>query len=82
MEPPPLAKAFTLIEPGPVVLVATRDGVKDNLMTISWTMVLEPFPRRAADDQGVRHQYRVPCRGDHGAPRHDHPGRGGGLVGS
>jgi flavin reductase (DIM6/NTAB) family NADH-FMN oxidoreductase RutF len=34
-----LSKAFTLIEPGPVVLVATFDGKKNNVMTISWTMV-------------------------------------------
>lgn len=37
----PLSKAFTLIEPGPVVLVATNDGRRDNVMTISWTMVLD-----------------------------------------
>eukprot|EP01037_Dinobryon_pediforme_P030699 gene30699-34882_t len=36
----PLEKAFTLIEPGPVVLVTTNDGRKDNVMTITWTMVL------------------------------------------
>lgn len=39
-----LSKAFTLIEPGPVVLVTTRDGEKDNIMTISWTMVLDFTP--------------------------------------
>lgn len=37
----PLSKAFTLIEPGPVVLVTTNDGHRDNVMTISWTMVLD-----------------------------------------
>lgn len=37
----PLSKAFTLIEPGPVVLVTTNDGQKDNVMTITWTMVLD-----------------------------------------
>jgi flavin reductase (DIM6/NTAB) family NADH-FMN oxidoreductase RutF len=37
----PLGKAFTLIEPGPVVLVTTHDGGKDNVMTITWTMVLD-----------------------------------------
>jgi flavin reductase (DIM6/NTAB) family NADH-FMN oxidoreductase RutF len=41
MESLPLSKAFTLIEPGPVVLVTTHDGRKDNVMTISWTMVLD-----------------------------------------
>jgi flavin reductase (DIM6/NTAB) family NADH-FMN oxidoreductase RutF len=41
MENLPLSKAFTLIEPGPVVLVTTNDGQKDNVMTVSWTMVLD-----------------------------------------
>ncbi len=41
MEDLPLGKAFTLIEPGPVILVTTHDGHKDNVMTISWTMVLD-----------------------------------------
>jgi flavin reductase (DIM6/NTAB) family NADH-FMN oxidoreductase RutF len=36
-----LSRAFTLIEPGPVVLVTTYDGSKNNVMTISWTMVLD-----------------------------------------
>ncbi len=35
-----LNRAFTLIEPGPVVLVTTHDGARDNVMTITWTMVL------------------------------------------
>ena len=35
-----LEKAFTLIEPGPVVLITTNDGVKNNIMTITWTMVM------------------------------------------
>lgn len=39
-----LSKAFTLIESGPVVLVTTRDGKKDNIMTISWTMVMDFTP--------------------------------------
>lgn len=39
MEPLPLSHAFTLIEPGPVVLVTTHDGTRPNIMTISWTMV-------------------------------------------
>ncbi|WP_337996424.1 flavin reductase family protein [Oleispirillum naphthae] len=41
METLPIGKAFTLLEPGPVVLVTTNDGRKDNVMTISWTMVLD-----------------------------------------
>ena len=39
-----LSKAFTLMEPGPVVLVTTNDEKKDNIMTISWTMVLDFTP--------------------------------------
>lgn len=39
-----LGRAFTLLEPGPVVLVTTRDGGKNNIMTISWTMVLDFTP--------------------------------------
>lgn len=36
-----LSKAFTLIEPGPVVLITTNDGRRDNVMTVTWTMVLD-----------------------------------------
>ena len=39
-----ISTAFTLIEPGPVVLVTTNDGKKNNIMTISWTMVLDFTP--------------------------------------
>ncbi len=39
-----LGKAFTLIESGPVVLVTTHDGEKNNIMTISWTMVVDFTP--------------------------------------
>jgi len=39
-----LSKAFTLMESGPVVLVTTHDGVKANIMTISWTMVVDFTP--------------------------------------
>ncbi|MFO0753941.1 MAG: flavin reductase family protein [Thermodesulfovibrionales bacterium] len=39
-----LSKAFTLMEPGPVILVTTNDGEKNNIMTISWTMVMDFTP--------------------------------------
>ncbi len=42
-----ISKAFTLMESGPVVLVTTNDGKKDNIMTISWTMVIDFTPRFA-----------------------------------
>ncbi|MCC6301765.1 MAG: flavin reductase family protein [Gammaproteobacteria bacterium] len=43
----PIAKAFTLMESGPVVFIATNDGEKDNIMTLSWTMVMDFTPRFA-----------------------------------
>ncbi len=36
-----IRKAFTYLEEGPVILVGVNDGKKNNLMTISWTMVLD-----------------------------------------
>jgi hypothetical protein len=47
-----LSRVFTLIEPGPVVLVTTCDGSKNNVMTISWTMVLD-FTRLFAITTGA-----------------------------
>lgn len=44
LEELPLSRAFTLLEPGPVVLVTTSDGQRDNVMTITWTMVLDFSP--------------------------------------
>lgn len=44
METMPIGKAFTLLEPGPVVLITTRVGEKNNIMTISWTMVMDFAP--------------------------------------
>jgi len=42
-----LGKAFTLVESGPVVLVTTHDGKQNNIMTISWTMVVDFTPQFA-----------------------------------
>jgi flavin reductase (DIM6/NTAB) family NADH-FMN oxidoreductase RutF len=42
-----LSKVFTLMESGPVVLVVTNDGEKSNVMTISWTMVVDFTPQFA-----------------------------------
>jgi len=52
-----LSKAFTLMEPGPVVLVTTRDGKKNNIMTISWTMVLDFTPAFAIATGEWNHSY-------------------------
>jgi len=52
-----LGKAFTLMEPGPVVLVTTCDGQKNNIMTISWTMVLDFTPAFAITTGAWNHSY-------------------------
>ena len=52
-----LNKAFTLMESGPVVLVTTRDGEKDNIMTISWTMVMDFTPVFAITTGEWNHSY-------------------------
>ena len=44
MEKMPIRKAFTLIESGPVVFISTNNGLKSNIMTISWTMVMDFTP--------------------------------------
>lgn len=45
MEEMNIHTAFTLLEPGPVILVTTNDGHKNNIMTISWTMVMDFTPQ-------------------------------------
>jgi flavin reductase (DIM6/NTAB) family NADH-FMN oxidoreductase RutF len=57
MQQLPLSKAFTLIEPGPVVLVTTRDGARNNIMTISWTMVLDFTPMFAMTTGGWNYSF-------------------------
>ena len=52
-----LSKAFTLIESGPVVLVTTHDGKKDNIMTISWTMVMDFTPQFAITTGAWNHSF-------------------------
>ena len=57
MKPLPLSKAFTLIEPGPVVLVTTHDGQQPNIMTISWTMVVDFTPVFAITTGSWNHSF-------------------------
>ena len=45
MRPLKLSRVFTLLEPGPVVLVTTHDEDKNNVMTVSWTSVLDFTPK-------------------------------------
>ncbi len=47
MEKLPLQRAFMLLEPGPVILVTTSEGQKNNIMTITWHMVMDFTPRFA-----------------------------------
>lgn len=47
MEELPIEKAFMLIEPGPVILVATNENGRNNIMTISWHMVTDFTPQIA-----------------------------------
>ena len=54
-----LSKAFTLIEPGPVVWVTTWDGKKNNIMTISWTMVVDFTPRFALTTGAWNYSFRA-----------------------
>lgn len=54
-----LGRAFTLIEPGPVVLVTTHDEQKDNIMTISWTMVLDFTPVFAITTGEWNHSFKA-----------------------
>ena len=52
-----LSKAFTLMESGPVVLVTTHDGDRDNIMTISWTMVMDFTPVFAITTGAWNHSF-------------------------
>jgi flavin reductase (DIM6/NTAB) family NADH-FMN oxidoreductase RutF len=54
-----LGKVFTLLEPGPVVLVTTHDGKRGNVMTISWTMVLDFTPRFAITTGAWNYSYKA-----------------------
>ncbi|HSN58520.1 MAG TPA: flavin reductase family protein [Clostridiaceae bacterium] len=53
----PIEKAFTLIEPGPVVFVTTNDGEKNNIMTITWHMVTDFTPRIALTTGAWNHSF-------------------------
>ena len=52
-----LSRAFTLIESGPVVLITTNDGKKNNIMTISWTMVVDFTPVFAITTGSWNHSF-------------------------
>ena len=52
-----LSKAFTFIEPGPVVLITTSDGARANVMAISWTMVVDFSAQFAITTGAWNHSY-------------------------
>jgi len=57
-----ISKAFTLIESGPVVLVTTHDGKKSNIMTISWTMVVDFTPMFAMTTGPWNYSFDALCK--------------------
>jgi len=57
-----LSKSFTLIEPGPVVLVTTHGADGNNIMTVSWTMVLDFTPVFAITTGEWNYSYAALCR--------------------
>ncbi|MDR3049007.1 MAG: flavin reductase family protein [Elusimicrobiota bacterium] len=59
MKQMPLSKVFTLIEPGPVVLISTNHKGKNNIMTISWTMVCDFTPRFALTTGDWNYSYEA-----------------------
>jgi flavin reductase (DIM6/NTAB) family NADH-FMN oxidoreductase RutF len=52
-----LSKAYTLVESGPVILVTTNDGKKNNIMTISWNMVADFTPKFAIMTGAWNHSF-------------------------
>jgi flavin reductase (DIM6/NTAB) family NADH-FMN oxidoreductase RutF len=57
-----ISKAFTLMESGPVVLVTTNDGKKNNIMTISWTMVMGFTPIFAITTGPWNYSFAALCK--------------------
>jgi flavin reductase (DIM6/NTAB) family NADH-FMN oxidoreductase RutF len=55
----PMNRAFTLLESGPVILVGTRENGKDNLMTITWHMVMSFTPQIALSTGPWNHSFDV-----------------------
>lgn len=48
LEELPLDEVYRWLEPGPVVLMTTRQGHRANVMTLSWHMMVEFVPPRLA----------------------------------
>ena len=59
MEETAIERALLYIEPGPVVLVTTFDGVKNNVMTISWTMAIDFAQRMVITTGEWTHSFKA-----------------------
>ena len=55
----PIEKAFMLIEPGPVILVTTNEKGRNNIMTISWHMVMNFTPQIALATGPWNHSFQA-----------------------
>ena len=55
----PIEKAFMMIEPGPVILVTTKNHEKNNIMTITWHMVVDFTPRIAMTTGAWNYSYEA-----------------------
>jgi len=50
-----IEKAYSLLNPGSVVIVSVGDGVRDNLFTVTWNMPARKEPGMVAILSGKRH---------------------------
>ena len=62
LEPLPMEKAFMLIEPGPALLVTTRENGRNNVMTITWHMVTDFTPTVALTTGPWNYSFRALTR--------------------
>ena len=62
LEEYPLNRVFTLIEPGPVLLVATADGRRKNVMTITWSAAMSFAPTFGIVTGSWNHSFEVMMR--------------------
>jgi flavin reductase (DIM6/NTAB) family NADH-FMN oxidoreductase RutF len=51
----PLSRAYSLLNPGVVVLVSVGDGLRDNLFAVTWNMPVESDPPMVAILSGKDH---------------------------
>ncbi len=59
MEKGDIRRAFTYLESGAVLLVTSNNGSKDNVMTISWQMVMDFSPHIAISTGGWNESFET-----------------------